>query len=257
MITVEALSAVPGVSHGFFTRHGGGSAGIYTSNNCAFGSQDAAEIVERNRANCAALLGASPQNLVTVKQRHTPDVVTVDQPWRWNDAPVADALVTQRPGIAVGILTADCTPILMADGAAGVIAAAHAGWKGAFDGVIASTVDAMIKLGAQPGRIVAVLGPAIGRKSYEVGPEFIDRFRARDASFTRYFDPPKANGHTQFDLAAFVRDRLTDAGATQIHGGTWDTCAEEDQFFSYRRSVLRKEPDYGRQLSAIALKDAA
>lgn len=257
MIKVEALSAVPGVSHGFFTRQGGGSAGIYASNNCAFGSQDTAEIVARNRADCAALLGTAAENLVTVKQRHTPDVVTVDAPWRWHDAPVADALVTDRPGIAVGILTADCTPILFADGKAGVVAAAHAGWKGAFDGVVAATVSAMTNLGAQADRIVAVLGPAIGRGSYEVGPEFLARFRERDPGYVRYFDPPKANGHTQFDLAAFVRDQLKNAGVVQIHGGTWDTCAEEDQFFSYRRSVLRKEPDYGRQLSAIALRDAA
>lgn len=257
MITVEALSALPSVRHGFFTRHGGGSAGLYTSNNCAFGSHDSAEKVASNRAACAAALLVAPTNLVTVKQRHTPDVVVVEQPWTWHDAPVADALVTKRPGVAVGILTADCAPILLADSSAGVVAAAHAGWKGAFDGVIAATVAAMIKLGAEAGRIVAAIGPAIGNASYEVGPEFLARFRERDPAYVKFFGPAAANGHCHFDLAAFVRQALNAAGVAHVVGGTWDTCAEEQQFFSYRRSVLRREPDYGRQLSAIALSGAA
>jgi YfiH family protein len=253
VVHVEPLSALANVRHGFFTRNGGASAGLYGSNNCAFGSDDVRETVARNREYCTQRLDMS--TLVTVKQRHTADVVTVEAPWSWDTAPVADALVTARRGIAIGILTADCAPVLFADAAAGVVAAAHAGWRGAFDGVIENTVAAMTKLGAHKDRIVAVVGPCIGRDSYEVGPEFMARFVERDPAFARYFTAPKSTGHVHFDLPAFAADRLRTAGVGTVAVQGGDTCAAENVFFSYRRSVLRKEPDYGRQLSAIGLVD--
>ena len=251
VVQVDALAALAGVRHGFFTRNGGASTGLYGSNNCAFGSDDSREVVAANRAACARRLDAGA--LVTVKQRHTSDVVIVKTPWTWDDAPDADALVTARRGIALGILTADCVPVLLADPAAPVIGAAHAGWRGAFDGILANTVLAMTKLGAERGRIVAAIGPCIGQASYEVGPEFRARFTARDATFARYFTPAKANGHAHFDIAGFAADCLRRAGVESVIVQGSDTCAEETTFFSYRRSVLRGEPDYGRQLSAIAL----
>jgi YfiH family protein len=255
MITVDLLQAAPGVAHGFFTRHGGDSVGLYESNNCAFGAADDAERVARNRSACVARLGLGPASLVTVKQRHTADVVVVERPWAWHDAPVADALVTATPGLALGVLTADCVPVLLADSDAGVVAAAHAGWRGAFDGVIAATVAAMGRLGARTGAIRAAIGPAIGPASYQVGPEFVARFLDRDAALARYFSPSAPAGHAQFDLIGYVRAALAEAGVAHIGGGLWDTCGDERQFFSYRRSVLRKEPDYGRQLSMIALAE--
>jgi YfiH family protein len=250
-VTVDALTRLLGVSHAFFTRNGGASAGLYESNNCAFGSDDERDAVSRNRAACAAHVGATA--LVTVKQKHTSDVVTVETPWDWDDAPVADALVTAKRGIALGILTADCGPILFADSIAGVIGAAHAGWRGAFDGVLENTVKAMTSLGAQPARIVAALGPCIGQVSYEVGPEFIARFIERDPSYAAFFTAPKPDGHTHFNLPAFVAFRLNRAGIGNVVVQGGDTCAADHTFFSYRRSALRGEPDYGRQLSAIAL----
>jgi YfiH family protein len=251
IVCVDALSALPGVKHGFFTRNGGASSGIYGSNNCAFGSQDDRDHVARNRDACAERLGASA--LVTVYQRHTADVVTVDAPWPYDKNPVADALVTKQRGIAIGILTADCTPVLLADAEAGVIAAAHAGWRGAFDGVLANTVTAMTKLGATPANIIAAVGPCIAQASYEVGPEFVARFVERDPALARYFTAPKANGHSHFDLPAFSADALKAAGVGTVVTQGSDTCADESAFFSYRRATLRGEPDYGRQLSAISL----
>ena len=251
IVRVDALAAMAGVRHGFFTRNGGGSTGLYGSNNCAFGSDDSREVVAANRAGCAKRLEAGA--LVTVKQRHTSDVVIVKTPWSWDDAPDADALVTARRGLALGILTADCVPVLLADPAAPVIGAAHAGWRGAFDGILANTVLAMTKLGAERERIVAAVGPCIGQAYYEVGPEFLARFTGRDAGFARYFTAAKANGHVHFDISAFAADRLRQAGVGTVIVQGSDTCAEDGLFFSYRRSTLRGEPDYGRQLSAIAL----
>jgi polyphenol oxidase len=251
VVSVDALAALIGVQHGFFTRNGGASSGIYGSNNCAFGSNDSRDDVAHNRGQCVQHLNAS--NLVTVYQRHTADVVTVEAPWPWDKNPVADALVTALPGIAIGILTADCTPVLLADEKACVIGAAHAGWRGAFDGILENTIKAMIKLGASPERIVAAVGPCIAQTSYEVGPEFAARFVERDPAFARYFTAPKANGHVHFDLPQFTKDRLAAAGVGTIAVQGSDTCANDDSFFSYRRSALRGEADYGRQLSAISL----
>lgn len=251
IVCVAVLSAVPGVAHGFFTRNGGVSAGSFKSNNCAMGSNDDREAVARNRETSAQRLGA--QALVTLKQQHTADVVHVEAPWPSSDAPVADALVTTLSGVALGILTADCAPVLLADGAAGVIGAAHAGWRGALDGVIANTVAAMAKLGATPARIVAAVGPCIGQASYEIRPEFMARFTAHDPKYQRYFTPVKDSGHAHFDLAAFAVDALRAAGVGTVVAQGSDTCATDSLFFSYRRSALRREPDYGRQLSAIVL----
>ncbi len=251
LVRIDALGSGGGVAHAFFTRNGGVSAGLYGSNNCAFGSDDDRAAVARNREAAAERLGAAA--LVTVKQRHTADVVHVEAPWTWEQAPTADALVTSQRGIAIGILTADCAPVLFADRTAGVIGAAHAGWRGAFDGVLANTVAAMARLGAAPARIVAAVGPCIGQASYEVGPEFIARFADRDPANVRYFTPAKANGHAHFDLARFTADGLRAAGVGTVVVEGSDTCTVESQYFSYRRSVLRREPDYGRQLSAIAL----
>jgi len=249
--TAEALTGLKGVRHGFFTRHGGTSGGIYDSNNCAFGSSDDPALVARNRDACIARLGLS--SLTTVKQKHTPDVVIVETPWPHADAPVADALVTAKPGIGIGILTADCAPVLLADAERGIVAAAHAGWRGAFGGVLENTVAAMVKLGAKPEAIAAAVGPCIGQRSYEVGVEFVDRFIAVDAANSRYFTPTNANGKSHFDLPAYVRDRLARAGVTNVNAAAPDTCAAEDRYFSYRRSTLRNEPDYGRQLSIIGI----
>ena len=171
---------------------------------------------------------------------------------RWSE-PIADALVTRARGLALGILTADCAPVLLADAEAGVIAAAHAGWKGACGGVLENTVEAMCRLGAESSRIMAVIGPCIAQTSYEVGPEFAARLTQMDSGFARYFTTAKANGHTHFDLAAFTADRLRAAGVISVTVQGDDTCANEELFFSYRRSVLRDEPDYGRQLSIIGL----
>lgn len=249
-LEISALR-LAGVRHGFFGRTGGRSHGIYTSNNCGFGSGDDRDTVAANRAACAARLGLP--GFVTVHQRHTPKVERVTAPWAPEDAPIADALVTDVPGLGLGILTADCAPVLFADAKAGVIGAAHAGWRGAFEGVIEATVAAMTALGARRGDIAAVVGPCIGQKSYEVGPEFVARFTERDPAYTRYFANSKASGHHDFDLAGFVGDacRAANVGAAVIAGR--DTCAEENTYFSYRRTTLRKEPDYGRQISVIGL----
>lgn len=249
-VTVAALS-LPGVRHGFFTRRGGMSQGLYESNNVAYGAKDETAHVTRNRAACAARLGLA--NLVTLQQRHTADVVTVDTVWEWTDAPVADAMVTRRTGIALGILTADCGPVLFADPDAGVVGAAHAGWRGAFDGVLAHTVAAMTALGANPARITAALGPCIAQASYEVGAEFVERFTARDPSYATLFAASPKPGHAHFDLTAFIVRALRACGVGTVTVEGSDTCAAEDQFFSYRRATLRGEPDYGRQLSAIGL----
>lgn len=251
VVTDVVLETMPGVSHGFFTRNGGESKGLYTSNNCAYGANDERDVVTRNRARCAAQLGLS--SLITAYQRHTADVVTVTEPWAPENAPVADAMVTRTRGIGLGILTADCGPVLFADAKAGVVGAAHAGWRGAFDGVLQNTVAAMTRLGAEPKRIVAALGPCITQASYEVGPEFVANFVARDPAYARYFTGPKSNGRSHFDLPAFVAAQLGATGVGAILNNADDTCTNEALFFSFRRSTLNREPDYGRQISVIGL----
>jgi hypothetical protein len=252
MIAVEALSALSGVRHAFFTRNRivGERHGNF---NCAYRATDPSVEIDANRETCADAVGVPLTHLVTVKQRHTADVIVASGPVRWDEAPVTDAIVTDTPQLALGVLTADCGPVLMADANRGVVAAAHAGWRGALDGILENTIAAMERLGARRANIVAALGPCIGRASYEVGPEFTARFMARDTAFGRFFDSARLNGRRHFDLPGFIIDRLTKAGIGMVAGGTWDTCADDAEFFSYRRSVLRGEADYGRHLSVIAL----
>jgi YfiH family protein len=248
VVHAPTLSALAGVAHGFFTRNASQDE-TKGEANCAFRTPAETAAVTAARARCQAALNADC--LVTVKQRHTADVVTVDEPFTWDAAPIADALVTTQRGIALGMLTADCAPVLLADTDNGVIAAAHAGWRGAVDGVIANTVAAMIAAGARAERIVAAVGPCIGVTSYEVGPEFRETFLARDPAFDAYFDRSRAKPH--FNLPAFVAGRLRAAGVGSVSEQGSDTMADEAMFFSFRRTTVRGEPDYGRQLSAIAL----
>jgi len=242
-----------GVKHGFFTRAGGVSDGIYRGLNAGVGSQDAQANVRENRARVAGWLGVAPERLMTLYQIHSPDTLVVREPFA-GERPKADALVTDRPGLALGVLTADCGPILYADAEAGVVGAAHAGWKGALTGIVESTVEAMERLGARRERIVAVLGPSIGSQNYEVGPEFVARFAEADPANGDYFAPSQKPGHALFDLNRYTLDRLGRAGVA-AHAVARCTYAEEADFFSYRRATHRGEGDYGRQISAIVLED--
>jgi polyphenol oxidase len=255
VISLAALNDAASIRHAFFTREGGVSAGLFGSLNCGFGSGDAPEKVAENRARAMAALDLAPDRLVTCHQVHSPDVVTVAAPWRREDNPRADALVTDRRGIALGILTADCVPVLFADADAGVIGAAHAGWKGALGGVVAATVAAMARLGAAPGRMRAAIGPCIAQRSYEVGPEFPASFLAEDEANGDFFAPARRSGHFMFDIAGYVERRLIAAGIGTIQRAPCDTVAEATRFFSYRRACLKGEKDYGRGLSAIVLED--
>ncbi|WP_019646329.1 peptidoglycan editing factor PgeF [Novispirillum itersonii] len=254
MITVSALNALATVRHGFFTRNGGVSEGIYASRNCGFGSADDPAHVRTNRARCMLELEVPPENLVTVNQKHTTDVVVVDGPFDPDAIPVADAIITTRPRLAVGVLTADCAPVLLADGTAGVVAAVHAGWKGALNGVIDNTIARMEDLGAKPRRIVAGIGPCIAQRSYEVGPEFPAPFLAEEENNVRFFAPSRRDGYFMFDLPGYVARRLARLNIGEVMPTPCDTCREESRFFSYRRTVLRGETDYGRMLSAITLE---
>jgi polyphenol oxidase len=241
------------LAHGFFTREGGVSDGIYASLNCGFGSGDERAAVAENRTRVAARLNLPPSGLRTVHQVHGRTVVTVEsQDWPPTAAPKADAMVTRQPGVALGILTADCAPVLLADPAAGVIGAAHAGWRGALDGVLEATVAAMVKLGARDEAIRAAVGPCIAQPSYEVGADFPLPFLQQDEVNSRFFSPGRSGRH-QFDLAGYVAARLANAGVGTVQVMRVDTYAEPELCFSYRRATHRGEPDYGRQLSAIAL----
>ena len=251
MIRANAL-ALPGIAHGFFTRGGGVSGGVYASLNCGFGSGDDRAAVSANRDRAMARLGLAPGALRTVYQVHGHTVATADAaPWP-AEPPKADAMVADRPGTALGILTADCAPVLLADTTAGVIGAAHAGWRGALDGVVEATVAAMRARGATPARLVAAVGPCIGEASYEVGPEMQASFIAKDPVNAVYFRPGRGD-RLQFDLTGFVAAVLARAGVGTIEVVGHDTCAEAERFFSFRRATHRGERDYGRQLSAIAL----
>ena len=242
-----------GIRHGFFTRAGGVSQGIYRGLNTGAGSQDAREHVAENRARVATTMGVTPHSLLSLYQVHSPDALVVRAPFD-GERPKADALVTDRPGLALGVLTADCGPILYADAQAGVIGAAHAGWKGALTGILESTVAAMEGLGARRERIVAVLGPSIGPDNYEVGPEFVDRFTADSAANARFFSPSAKPGHALFDLNGYTVERLRNAGVA-AHAVNRCTYADETTFYSYRRATHRGEGDYGRQISAIVLEE--
>jgi len=246
------LAAIPGLRHAFFTREGGVSGEIYESLNGGLGSNDDPANVLENRRRMAEQMGVEPDNLISVHQVHSPDAVVATGPWPDETRPRADAIVTRTEGIAIGVTAADCGPILFADAGARVIGAAHAGWKGALTGVVESTIEAMEKLGADRGGIVAAIGPLIRQHSYEVGGEFVERFIDADGENRSFFIPSVRDGHAMFDLAGFIRMRLENAGVLMIDDIGGDTYSDE-RFYSYRRSVHRKEPDYGRHVHAIAL----
>ena len=250
-VEVTRAPTLDGVAHGFLGRTGGVSTGIHAGLNVGIGSDDDAAAVLENRrlASEAVLPGAA---LVTLYQTHSADCVTVRSPFEERLRPRADALVTDRPGLALGILTADCAPVLLADTAAGVIGAAHAGWKGAIGGVTDATILAMEALGAKRDRIAAAIGPCITRASYEVDDAFARRFEAHDPANERFFAEGR-DGHFQFDLEAYVAHRLASAGIGRVAMLGLDTYADEARFFSFRRATHRGEPGYGRQISIIGL----
>ncbi len=253
-VTTGPLNAMEGIRHAFFTRAGGVSQRVYASNNCGFGSKDDPAHVAENRARCAIRLDAKPDSLITLHQIHSARVIAVDHVWAREFSPQADAMVTATPGIMLGILSADCAPVLIADPVARVIGAAHAGWKGALTGVVEAMVAAMCRLGAVPARMAAGIGPAIGKHSYEVGAEFPGPFLAQDPTNAAFFFPTSRPDRHLFDLKGYVSSRLTTTGVEHVTVMPNDTCAEEDRFFSYRRACKRGETDYGRLLSAITLE---
>lgn len=251
-MTLEILTSrsLAPLRHGFFTRKGGASSGIFAGLNCGHGSSDQTEAVALNRARVAEAMGVVPQMLVGVHQVHSAEVVTVTSPLA--EARQADALVTAVPGLVLTVLTADCQPVLFADAGAGVIGAAHAGWRGTLGGVLESTLDAMEAAGARRERIAAVIGPAISQRAYEVGPEFLDTFLMEDEASERFF----ANGQGDrylFDLPGYALTRLRAAGIGQAEWTGHCTFSDPDRFYSYRRTCHAREADYGRLISAIRL----
>jgi YfiH family protein len=252
-LSSSLLGAVPGLRHAFFSREGGVSTGLYASLNGGLGSNDDPAHVAENRRRMAEHLGVAPAQFLTVFQIHSPDVAVATAPWRGGARPRADAMVTRVPGLALGVTAADCGPVLFVDAQAGVIGAAHAGWKGALGGVLENTIERMEGLGAERGRIVAAIGPMIRQPSYEVGAEFVARFTGAEADSAQFFAPSTRAGHSMFDLAGYIRRRLERAGLALIDDVGVCTYADE-RFFSYRRSVHRGEPDYGRNIHAIVLE---
>jgi YfiH family protein len=255
MLQAAALTKLNGIRHAFFTRSGGVSQGVYATLNGGIGSKDAPENVTENRTRMAKALGVQPGCFVSAYQIHSPDVVTVETPWLHDKRPKADAMVTKIPGIALGISTADCGPVLFADAQAGVIGAAHAGWRGALSGVLEATVAAMEELGADRKRTTAALGPMIRQSNYEVGPEFVARFRDANESNAAFFAPSERKDHAMFDLAGYAAMRLARAGIGTIEDLELCTYAEPERFFSYRRMTKLGETDYGRHINAIALTE--
>lgn len=252
MIEAEPLK-LSGLRHGFFTRNGGVSTGIYKSLNIGAGSQDDPSNIAENRARTAQELGAAPAQLATPYQIHSADVITLSTPFRETDDRKADALVTATPGLLIGVATADCGPVLFADPKARVIGAAHSGWKGAVSGILENTIGAMEALGASRTNMVAVLGPTISQKAYEVGPEFKERFQEKSPENDNFFRPSERENHHYFDLPAFIIATLKAAGLENSHNLDLCTYGNEELFFSYRRTTHRSEPDYGRLMSAIVL----
>jgi len=253
MITADVLAA-PGIRHGFFTRDGGVSEGIFASLNCGFGSADEPQRVAENRARVATALGLPADRLITCHQIHSADVVAVETPWTRETAPRADGMVTLVPNLALAVLAADCAPVLLADPEARVIGACHAGWRGAVHGIVDATVEAMTRLGARRERLRAVVGPCIGGASYEVGPEFRERFLEDRADNADLFQAASRPGHFLFDLPAYVLRRLERLGVRHAASTGGDTVAEPARFFSYRRARLEHDRCYGRLISAIALE---
>ncbi|MBI1868508.1 MAG: peptidoglycan editing factor PgeF [Methylocystis sp.] len=245
--------ALPGVRHAFFTRRGGVSAGVYDSLNGGVGSHDEPARVRENRARMARHLATSAERLLVPFQTHSSDAIAVSAPWRASERPRCDGLTTRTPALALGVTGADCGMLLFADARAGVVGAAHAGWKGALSGVIEATVAAMATQGARRANIHIALGPTIARESYEVGADFIERFVSQDREYARFFSPSTREGHAMFDLPGFIAARVETLGVASFENIGVDTYADETRCFSYRRSVHRHEPDYGRLVSAIVL----
>lgn len=252
MISARTLDKAAGVGHGFFTRRGGVSEGPFASLNCGLGSGDDLSRVGANRARAMERLGLSGPDLVTACQTHSAAVHVVET--RPDDPPRADSLVTRARGVALGVLTADCAPVLFADAGSGVIGAAHVGWRGARAGILEATVRAMTDLGARAGGIMAAIGPCIGPESYEVGAEFQAAFTGDDADDGDLFRPAEREGHFRFDLPGYIARRLSRLMPGAVEALPFDTCGEESRFFSYRRACLEGETEYGRCLSAIALE---
>lgn len=253
MIVEAANLDTRAIRHGFFTREGGVSDGLFATLNCSASSGDDAAKVAENRRRALARLGLGPEALALCHQVHGATVMVVDAPFSPEARPRADAMVTKRKGLALGILTADCAPVLFADAETGIIGAAHAGWRGAVGGVLEATIAAMCDLGAALPRIAAALGPCIGRDSYEVGPEFPAPFVAQDGANAAFFRAAPRAGHSLFDLPAYVRSRLAAAGIAHVAATGGDTAAEPQRFFSYRRACLNGEKQFGHALSAICL----
>ena len=242
------------IMHAFFTRYGGFSQDIYKSLNCGYGSGDDKRLVSKNRARAMQSFGLSAEALYTCRQHHSSSVVVIKDKKSSEPCITADAMVTTSPGVALGILTADCGPVLLADCKSKVIGAAHAGWKGALGGILENTIQEMIGNGADINNIVAGIGPIIGPNSYEVGPEFPAPFIAQAAANANFFSLSSRKDHFMFDLPGYIESRLTTAGITKFHSINRDTYTENETFFSYRRSCHQKESDYGRLLSAIAIR---
>lgn len=252
MITLPNLADLKSIRHGFLTRNGGVSEGIYRSLNCGLGSKDDAAKVAENRERALKAVGLPAGSLVTAYQVHSARVAEVDKLWT-GDRPEIDGMVSRTQGVSLGILTADCVPVLFADPDAGIVGAAHAGWRGAVTGVLQATVKAMVDQGAKVERIRAAIGPCIGGASYEVGPEFPAPFLAQDAAHATFFRPGVREGRQMFDIEGYVTARLKQLKLAEVEAAHRDTCGERETFFSYRRSTLRSEPDYGRHVSVIGL----
>jgi YfiH family protein len=248
-VTSPALD-LPGIRHAFFTREGGVSTGIYASLNGGIGSSDDMANVTENRRRMAEHLGASAEVFLSPYQVHSAEALAVDRPWS-GESPRLDALATATPGLVMAVGIADCGPVLFADPEARVVAAAHAGWKGAAGGVLEATLLRMEELGAHRKNIIAVLGPCIRQPSYEVGPDFRSNFGADDQCF---FIPSKRADHSLFDLSGYILKRLGQAGLAEVKDLGLDTYADEERFFSYRRTTHRGEPDYGRLMAAIVIE---
>ncbi|MDI9846789.1 polyphenol oxidase family protein [Rhodoblastus sp. 17X3] len=248
-------TVLDGVTHAFFTRQGGVSEGVYATLNGGVGSSDDPAAVAENRARMARALGVAPENFLVPYQIHSADALAVSAPWPEGERPRCDGLVTATPGLALGVTGADCGVLLFADKRAGVIGAAHSGWKGALTGMVEALVAAMEALGARRGNIAAALGPTIAQQSYEVGPEFFARFEAEDAGFARFFAPSAKPDHFLFDLPGLIEMRAERARIGAFENLRLDTYSDEARFYSYRRKTHRGEPDYGRLIAAIALPE--
>lgn len=250
------LERIGWLRHGFFTRQGGVSGGIYASLNCGLKTSDTQDNVRANRARAAAALDLAPENLVIARQVHGVKAVRVTKPWRQEEAPEADALVTAEKGIGLGVLTADCAPVLFADKKARLVGAAHAGWRGALGGVLEATVAALQEMGGRPENISAAVGPCIGPQSYEVKDDFAVPFLAQDAENKKFFKTGARPGHLLFDLPGYVAHRLRLLGLKAVYDTRQDTLSNDGVFFSNRRAFLKGEPGFGLQVSAIAISDA-